>query len=232
MEPQVHESSLKERIRAARLYCVTTQQDGPEGYRRIVEQACKGGADVVQLRDKKMADRERVACAKELKKICRAHGAIFILNDRLDLALAAGADGVHLGQDDMPVAEARWIVDAIWSARAQYTESTFLIGCSTHSVEQAAQAQHDGADYIGCGPVFATPTKPAYGEVGLSLVREYRKRIQIPFVAIGGIDESNVHKVLKAGAHCVAVVRAAFDKPDPEAAVRSLKAKVLSAPAR
>jgi thiamine-phosphate pyrophosphorylase len=104
-----------------------------------------------------------------------------------------------------------------------------IVGCSTHSVAQAFQAQGDGADYVSCGPLFATPTKPDYAPVGLELVKQYRSLVRVPFVAIGGVDETNVETVIRAGADRVAVVRSAFDAPDPKAAIARLKALVLNA---
>lgn len=216
--PQVQDA-----LRRARLYCVTLPQKSFADYEAVVRDACRGGADIVQLRDKTLSGRDLLSLSRRLKEICRAHGALFIVNDRLDVALASGADGVHLGQDDLPVPEARRIAQKYFDGDAGH----FLIGCSTHSLEQARKAQDEGADYLGCGPVFATPTKPSYGAVGLDLVRSYRAEIQTPFVAIGGINEENIQQVFDAGARCAAVVRAAFGRSDSvEAAVRSLKTRI------
>ncbi len=210
-------------LQKAKLYCITMPQDSFGDYEAVVRAACRGGADAVQLRDKNLSGKDLLVLARGLKEVCREHGVIFILNDHLDVALASGADGVHLGQDDLPLSEARKIVDRYFDGHAD----RFLIGCSTHSIDQARKAQREGADYLGCGPVFATPTKPAYGAVGLELVRQYRAEIRIPFVAIGGIDETNIGKVFEAGARCAAVVRAAFGKKDSvESSVRSLKGRL------
>lgn len=208
---------VRNRIGSAKLYCVTLPPAGG-GYEALVEKACQGGADAVQLRDKNLSGRDLVDLGRRLKAVCRRHGTLFIVNDRLDAAVSCGADGVHLGQDDLPLADARKIVRGLG-----LTPSDFLIGVSTHSLDQALRAEKEGADYIGCGPVYATPTKPDYGCVGLDLVREYRKRIQIPFVAIGGIDLGNIRDVAGAGAPCVAVVRAAFAGGDILSSVKSLK---------
>ena len=212
--------SVKERLAGARLYCVTRPPSGGRTYKESVESACRGGADIVQLREKKLSAKELVSLARELKEICARYSALFIVNDCLDSALEAGADGVHLGQNDLPLEEARKI--------AAGRVSKFIIGCSTHSIEQALSAEALGADYIGCGPIFQTPTKPDTPAVGLDLIREYRERIHIPFVAIGGIDETNVDQVRMAGGRAIAVVRAVFDSRDIEGACRSLKNKIIN----
>ncbi len=198
---------------------VITQKGRP--YADFVRQACAGGADVVQLRDKDLSARELFQLAKELQAICDQTGTFFILNDRVDVAKAAGLDGVHLGQNDLSARETRKILG-----------HNKLIGVSTHSTAQALQAAGDGADYIACGPVFATPTKPDYRPVGLELVKEYKKLVRIPFVAIGGIDDTNVDQVIAAGADRVAVVRAVAAAADPEAAARSLKDKIAASLSR
>ena len=206
-----------EKIRQARLYAVTLPPGKGRDCAAMVRQALRGGADVIQLRDKNLPALEILDMARALKKICAERDALFVVNDRLDIALAAGAHGVHLGQDDLPVAEARRLVQG----------RDFLIGCSTHSLEQALKAETDGADYIGCGPIFATPTKPDYSAQGLELIRQYRAKIRIPFVAIGGIEASNLDQVIAAGALCVAMVRAIFGQEDIESAARSLKQKLV-----
>ncbi len=208
-----------QKIRAAKLYAVTCPSPAGENYADMVRKAISGGADVIQLRDKNLSGRQLLEISRELTRICRAQDALFILNDRLDIAIAAGADGVHLGQDDMPLPEAREILKDLGL-------SQFLIGASTHSLEQALKAESEDADYLGCGPVFATPTKPDYQAQGLELVRQYRANIRIPFVAIGGIDASNIEQVKEAGANCIAVVRAVFAQDDIESAARSLKQKI------
>jgi thiamine-phosphate pyrophosphorylase len=199
-------------LRKARLYCITTSPKDGKSLLGTAESALKGGADILQLRDKDLSGRELLALAVQLRELCRKYGALFIVNDRLDVALAAKADGAHLGQEDLPVKEAKRLVP-----------ENFIIGCSTHSLEQAKKAEEDGADYIGCGPIFKTPTKPDAGSVGMGLVRQYREHIKIPFVAIGGIDLSNVKDIVNAGAPCVAVVRALFGAEDVEASAREFK---------
>ena len=209
-------------IAGARLYVIASPSRAGDDLEEGVRKAISGGADVVQLRDKFSSASQVLETARTLGRICRQSGVIFIVNDRVDIALASGADGVHLGQDDLPVSEARNL------AKRHGRSEPFLIGCSTHSLEQALLAQDEGADYIGCGPVFSTPTKPDYRVQGLELVRQYREQIRIPFVAIGGIDEGNIAQVAQAGARCAAVVRAVLGSADPEAAARSLKNAILT----
>ena len=170
----------------------------------VVAEAVRGGASVIQLRDKAASDEELVRQAKELLLITRRAGIPLIVNDRIEAARKSGADGVHLGQDDAGLREARSVLG-----------ETAIVGRSTHSPEQALRAQAEGFDYIGVGPVFATPTKPAYTPVGLELVKFAAMNIKIPFVAIGGIDEKNVMQVKSAGAKTVAVVRAVMASENP-----------------
>lgn len=208
----------REKFESSKLYCVT--QAPPQGgcYQEMVELACKGGADIVQLREKNLLAEDLIALAKDLNEVCHRYGTLFIVNDFLEVALASGADGVHLGQEDLSLLEARKIVG----------QRDFLIGCSTHSLEQAFRAESLGADYVACGPIFATPTKPGRAEVGLELVKKYSKSIRVPFVAIGGIDLENIEEVLQAGAKRVAVVRAVFGASNIEESARFLKDKIIS----
>jgi len=209
--------TLIERFKQARLYVITCPpKDGPAGYEVMVRAACEGGADVLQFRDKLITGRERYSVAARLQKICRGFGVLFIINDALEVALAIAADGVHLGQDDLPVAEAKKLMHPMGI-------KNFLVGCSTHSLEQAQEAERQGADYIGIGPVFATPTKPTYNPVGLELVRTVTNQVHIPHVAIGGIDATNVPEVLAAGARRVAVVRAVCGQENIAGAAQRMK---------
>jgi thiamine-phosphate pyrophosphorylase len=166
--------------------------------------------DVVQLREKQMEDEALTAVARDAGALCAGAGALLIVNDRPAVALAAGADGVHVGQEDMPVAEVRALVG-----------EELLIGLSTHAPAEIDAAGE--ADYIGVGPVHATPTKPGRPAVGLELVRYAAEHAPVPFFAIGGIDSSNVGDVLAAGARSVAVVRAIAEAADPERATRELR---------
>ncbi len=183
----------------------------------VAEQAVRGGAGCIQWRDKSSPDGAFLEAAERLRELTRRSGTLFVVNDRLDIALACGADGVHLGHEDMPVGRARALV-----------ESRLLIGRSTHTIEEARRAQEEGVDYLGVGPVFVTPTKPDYRAVGLDLVRRAAAGIRIPWFAIGGIDLKNLPLVLSAGATRVAVVRAVAAASDPEAAARAFKGTLPS----
>jgi thiamine-phosphate pyrophosphorylase len=153
---------------------------------------------------------------RTLRKITRTTGSLFIVNDRLDVALACGADGVHLGQDDMSAGVAR-----------QIAPSRFIIGISVGTIEEAIQAELEGADYIAVSPVFPTASKSDAGPGhGLDLLKEIRQNITIPVVAIGGINSGNVNDVIEAGADGVAVISAVVRDPDIKAAARDLKAKI------
>jgi thiamine-phosphate pyrophosphorylase len=180
----------------------------------FLERALKGGVDIVQLRVKQGSSDEQILwTARRYKALCLAAGALLIVNDRPDLAVAADADGVHVGQDDMPVEQARSLVGA-----------ERLLGLSTHTRAQVDAAGCAGVDYIGVGPVHATPTKPGRPAVGLELVGYAARRSVVPFFAIGGIDTTNVAPVAAAGARRIAVVRALTEAEDPELAARALRA--------
>jgi thiamine-phosphate pyrophosphorylase len=201
----------RERLRRARLYLVVEARPRGRDPGPLLAAALRGGVDVVQLREKDLPDAELVAAARPFRRLCGEHDALFVLNDRPDLVAATGADGVHVGQDDTPVAEARRLVGP-----------EFLVGLSTHAAEHFDRL--DGADYLGVGPVFETPTKPDSEAVGLDLVRLASERVAQPFFAIGGIELGTLDRVVTAGAERVAVVRAIRDADDPEAAARALRA--------
>jgi thiamine-phosphate pyrophosphorylase len=195
----------------ARLYLVCDERSD-----EFLERALRGGVDLVQLRMKGSTDDEVVSAARRYARLCSARGALFILNDRPDLVPEVNADGVHVGQDDVPVAQARRIVGP-----------RRLVGLSTHNPAQVEAANAEpGVDYIGVGPVHATPTKPGRAAVGLDLVRYAAARAAMPFFAIGGIDAGNVAAVHAAGAGRIAVVRAVTESEDPEAAARALRSAV------
>lgn len=179
----------------------------------VARAALDGGADAVQIRDKSSTSCNLSRFASEIQPIARKFGAAFFVNDRVDVALVAGADGVHLGQDDLPAREARRLLPR-----------PRLIGVSASTREEARRAQKDGADYLGVGPVFATATKPDAGEpLGLERLAEIAASVEIPVVAIGGITEANVARVFEAGARGAAVVSAVVSAEDVTAAARALK---------
>jgi thiamine-phosphate pyrophosphorylase len=198
------------RLRAAHVYFVADRA----GLERALDGALAGGADLVQLRDKTADDGEVVAAARRARERCAARGALFIINDRPDLAVAAGADGVHVGQDDMPVADARAIVGA-----------EAIVGLSTHSIAQADAGARSGADYLAVGPIHETPTKEGRPAIGLEPIRHAAASITgVPWFAIGGIDTTTVGAVVEAGARRAVIVRAIAQADDPEAVTRALRA--------
>jgi thiamine-phosphate pyrophosphorylase len=201
------------RLAVARLYLVCgAVGDGREDLRAFLDAALRGGVDVVQLREKdpSFGDDALLAAAQVFRDACDAHGALFVLNDRPDLVAAAHADGVHVGQDDMPIAEARAVVG-----------EEVLLGRSTHTPEQVEDAAVADVDYFAVGPVHATPCRPA---VGLELIRHAASAPRaVPWFAIGGIDQSNVGAIVSAGATRIVVVRALTDADDPEATARALR---------
>ena len=168
---------------------------------KIAREACRAGARVVQYRDKNSTRKEILETAGKIREITKDFDSIFIVNDYIDIALICGADGVHLGQDDIPIERAREI-----------TPDGFIIGVSTHSLKQAIEAEKAGADYIGIGPVFSTPTKEKYEPIGLSCVREVLQSVSIPVVAIGGIDIDSIEELVEIGVRNVAMVRAFQEK--------------------
>ena len=200
------------RLWAARLYLVVESRVDGGRAESLVEAALAGGVDIVQLRDKDATDEELVATGRRLGALCAAAGSLLIVNDRPDLALACGADGVHVGQEDEhPDAVRRSVGDKL------------LIGVSAHSPEQIAAAGRSAADYLGVGPVYPTATKPDVEPVGLELVRYAAAHGDKPFFAIGGIDPQRADEVAAAGVERIAVVRAIRDAGDPLAAARALR---------
>jgi thiamine-phosphate pyrophosphorylase len=200
-------SSRSKRLQSARLYLVCDEQ-GDE----FLHAALRGGVDLVQLRMKHAPDGAIQAVGRRFRGICDEHDALLIVNDRPDLAAAADADGVHLGQDDVPVDQARRMLGA-----------DRLVGLSTHTPAQIDAAGSLGVDYIGVGPVNETPTKPGRPAVGLELVRYAAAHASLPFFAIGGISALNVRPVRAAGARRVAVVRALTEAADPETVAHELR---------
>ena len=191
----------RQKLHQAHLYLVTTPT---EQLFEAVEAALQGGLSLVQYRDKTADDRERLSNARKLRQLCDRYDALFIVNDRVDLALAVHADGVHLGQQDLPLAVAR-----------QQLGPQRLIGCSTTNPDEMQQAIQDGADYIGVGPVYETPTKPGKAAAGFDYIRHAIQHAAIPWFAIGGIDPNNIQTVVSAGAARVAVVRAIMYAEQP-----------------
>jgi thiamine-phosphate pyrophosphorylase len=198
----------RQRLRDARLYFVADR----DGMQHALDAALAGGADLFQLRDKAASDDELLAAAETAREKCRAADALFLINDRPDLAVACDADGVHVGQDDTPVGRAREIVG-----------DDTIVGLSTHSVKQAQAGCRSGADYIAVGPVHATPTKEGRPAIGVEPIKYAAAHVSVPWFAIGGIDTKTVGDVVRAGARRIVVVRALTDADDPEAVARALR---------
>ena len=194
-------------LTSAKLYLVTSPS--PDLLPRV-EAALQGGLTLVQYRDKQANDTDRLEIARQMCQLCHNYGALFILNDRVDLALAVDADGVHLGQQDVSIALARQILG-----------SQRIVGKSTTNPSEMAQAIKEGADYIGVGPVYETPTKAGKAATGLEYVQHAAKNATVPWFAIGGIDNTNIDDVLQAGAPAVAIVRAIMNSDTPTQAVQS-----------
>jgi thiamine-phosphate pyrophosphorylase len=202
------------------LYVITdTVIGGGRSHEEIARLAIEGGADIIQLRDKAMSTGDLVTTGRRIAAIAKGSGTTFIINDRLDVALACGADGVHLGQDDMSVAAARKIAPA-----------GFLIGVSVGSGLEAQKAVAGGADYIAASPVFPTPSKTDISSFcGLAGLREIRAIVTVPVIAIGGIGLHNIRQVIGTGADGIAVISAAVGQPDIKGAVIALRRAVIGA---
>jgi len=203
--------SVNERLASARLYLLLTDRLCPRGIGAVAQGALAGGVDVIQLREKEMSDQRRLMLAQRVRDWTRAEGKVFLINDRPDLAALVDADGVHLGQDDLPVAAARRIVG-----------SKAIIGVSTHTIDQARKAVSEGADYLGVGPVYPSTTKEFTDFAGLEFVRQVASEIRIPWFAIGGIGPGRIEELQQAGATRVAVSSAICGAEDPAAAARNL----------
>ncbi len=203
------------------VYIVTDRKlTGGRDLLEIVEESLQGGAGAIQLREKDISTREFFRLAQKMKELVRKYpGRVFIINDRLDIALAVGADGVHLGQDDLPLPVARRLLP-----------SGSIIGATVSTVAEARKAVEEGADYLGTIAVFGTPTKPDAVPIGLEGVRRIAGNVDIPLVAIGGINRSNAAEVVHAGAEGIAVVSEVMTAQQPSRVVEELVRKV--APAR
>ncbi len=201
-----------QKLKKSLLYLVTSPS---ENFLSIVEASLKGGLTLVQYREKNVDDIIKLEIAKKLCQLCHDYNALFIMNDRVDLALAVSADGVHLGQQDIPIALARQVLGP-----------NRIIGRSTTNPQEMTKAIAEGADYIGVGPVYATPTKPGKPPAGLDYVDYAQKNSPIPWFAIGGIDLENVHEVINAGAKQVAVVRAIMKADNPTTTTQELLKKL------
>ena len=212
---------MRERLRG--LYVIidpsATLRTGPEAARGRDElsparEAIEGGARLVQLRDKHREKGLQLPLAEALARLCRERGVPFIVNDHVDLALAAGADCVHVGQKDLPVAAVRRLVPA-----------GFIVGCSTNNVAEAKRAEADGADYVSVGRLYPTGSKEDTRPASTETIVQVRARVSLPVCAVGGINESNIDEVIAAGAEMAAVIAAVVGASDVREAARRLAAK-------
>lgn len=212
-------SKLLRREKSARLaglyLILDTQSLRGRDEGEVAAEAIRGGIKALQLRDKQHSRAELLEMAQKLKKICAEKEVLFIVNDYLDVALAAGADGLHLGQDDLPLAQARKLLPV-----------DKLLGCSCTTVSQAERAQSEGADYVAVGSMYPTLSKERFELVGPDTLRRVKGKVSLPLIAIGGIDQSNIEEVMKAGADGVAVISAVLGKEDIEGATRDLVTKL------
>jgi thiamine-phosphate pyrophosphorylase len=200
-------------MKVGRLHVLTdTALQSRFSHIQLAEMAVAGGADTIQYREKRHSTREMIETASKMKKICEKKGVVFVVNDRIDVALASGADGVHLGQDDYPIPLARKLMG-----------EERIIGGSSSQEDEVRECIGQGADYVGFGPVFPTTSKDDAGPVsGMGELRDVVRMATTPIIAIGGVGPENVEKVMKAGAYGIAVISAVCCQTDPEEATRTL----------
>ncbi len=206
-----------EKLKAIDIYPVTCQKlsEGRTNL-EVLEAVLAGGAKIIQLREKDWDKKDLYDLAVEFGKLARIHGALLIINDHVDVALSAGADGVHLGQEDLPVEAARRIAPEL------------IIGASSHNLTEALKAEKDGADYVNIGPIFPTATKPdAERFLGPEAIGQISSRLSVPFTTMGGINKDNISQVLKAGARRIAMITGITRAPDITKRVGELR-KIIS----
>ena len=215
------DDAVRQAILDARLYGILDMGYVAENFAEaMATRLVVAGVQILQLRAKHFSPDTLLPLARSIAAICRSHRVPFILNDHPELVSAAGADGVHVGQDDLPVSEARRLA-GLWT----------VVGKSTHSVDQAKAAVGEGADYIGYGPLFSTPTKPDYVPVGLESVRQVQDTIAVPVFCIGGIKRGNLPEVIAAGARRVVIVSGLLQAEDVAGMVADCR-NLLGIPAR
>ena len=200
-----------------RLYVIISSSLAKKPVLETLQEVIQGGADAVQLREKTMSDHEFLALAKEFRRITSQSRTLFIVNDRIEIAKKTDADGLHIGQLDLDIYNTRMIIG--------YDR---ILGVSTHTIVQARKAQQEGADYIGVGPIFPTPTKDYEPPVGLDYLKEVKREITIPFVAIGAINLENLNEILLAGGLRVAICSAIICSNDILQTTRSFKAQIVN----
>ncbi len=207
----------KDYLHRMKLYVLISGKIAARSVNETARLVIDGGADAIQLREKTISDDELISLAGEIRDITTKRGTLLIINDRVRVAREVNADGVHLGQHDMSITEAREIIG-----------NEKIIGVSTHNLIQARQAQEDGADYIAIGPVYPTTTKDYEPSIGLEVIQEISREINIPFLAIGAITLENLDEVLKAGASRVAVCSAIISSKDILSSTREFKEKLTT----
>jgi len=213
---KISKERLMENFKGAELYAIIDSRFSfGKSYESLAKAAIKGGAKIIQLRDKVLSTKKLIGIGIKIKELCAKKSVLFIVNDRVDIALAIDADGVHLGQEDMPTKTARKILGP-----------EKIIGYSTHSLQQAKAVDASVVDYISVGPIFATQSKPQYKAVGLKFIKKVRKAVKLPFVAIGGIKPENAKDVIRSGAGRVAVITAISEAKNPVAATKGLLRKI------
>jgi thiamine-phosphate pyrophosphorylase len=209
---------MKEKLNDMDLYFITDSRLTRRTVLEDVESAVGAGVKIIQYREKDLNTREMTDEAKKIGQLCRKNDVLFIINDRVDIALAVDADGVHLGNEDMPYQDARRLLG-----------DKKIIGLTVHDVGEAIEAERIGADYIGISPIFETNTKPDAGTPsGVDLIKYIKKTVKIPFVAIGGINQDNVKSVLEAGARSIAVISAIVTKDDVRKECKKFREVILS----
>ncbi|MCP4707518.1 MAG: thiamine phosphate synthase, partial [Planctomycetes bacterium] len=200
------------RFQNVRIYVLLTSNLCKHNILETTQQVLEGGADCIQLREKDLPDSELIPLATKICQLCHDAGALFIINDRPDIAVLSNADGVHLGQDDMPVQQARKILS-----------SNKLVGKSTHNLDEVKHAINESPDYLAAGSIFPSPTKPSVTQSGLQLIENTRDIYKGPLIAIGGITIENAHNVIQAGATGIAVCSAVIGSDNPITAISILK---------
>ncbi|MDD5601298.1 MAG: thiamine phosphate synthase [Actinomycetota bacterium] len=208
---------MREELKNIDLYFITDSKLTKKTVIEDVKAALKAGVKIIQYREKEKNTAEMIKEAQKIAKLCKENNALFIINDRVDVALTVDADGVHLGDDDMPCHIARKILG-----------NNKIIGLTVHNIKEAIEAERAGADYIGLSPIFETLTKSDAGmPAGLEFIKEVKEKIKIPFVAIGGINETNIEEVIRAGAKSTAIISAIVTKPDVEKECKKFR-KIIS----
>ena len=208
---------MKEKLNDIDLYFITDSRLTRRTVLEDVKSAISAGVKIIQYREKDLGTREMINEAETICKLCKRNDVLFIVNDRVDIALAADADGVHLGNEDMHYGTARKILG-----------NSKIIGLTVHDISEAIEAERIGADYIGISPIFETKTKPDAGTpAGITLIKHIKKTVKIPFVAIGGINHDNIKSVIEAGTRSAAVISAILTKDDVEKECKKFREVII-----